>query len=397
MFYDINHNSFTEEEMKAMLKVLRTGQFTAGESVDNFEKKMTEKLGTKYAVMMNSGSSALMVAATSLLYKKDNPIKKGDEVILPAFSSHAAASVFHHLGMKLKFVDIDMPTLTLDVQYLDRAISPETKVIVATNTMGNPAHLDVIKAFAKKNNLYFIEDNMDGLGAEYKGKKCGTYGDVGIISTGHSHQISTMEGGLLVTEDKELYHLAKALRGYGLLKNVPPESPLFQKGIDPWWESYRCLLPGFNFRPLELCGAVGTEQLRKLDAGLEVRRINRATFQELFNGDPRFVLQRDNGKSSWYGFTIVINPVLNVNFHNLMKVLNNEGIEARPILGGNILKQDVIRCYDHLVTSDLRISNLVHDRGFYVGNYAQDLTKQLERLNKVLVASCGGVIKKQAA
>ncbi len=396
MFYDIDHNSFTEEEMKAILKVLRTGKYTAGENVDLFEKLITEKLGVKYAVMMNSGSSAMLVAAASLLYKKENPIKKGDEVILPAFSAHSTASAFHHLGMKLKFVDIDMATLTLDTQYLERALTPNTKVIVVTNTMGNPGHLDVVRAFAKKNSLVFIEDNLDGLGSEFKGKKCGTYGDIGVLSTSSSHQISTMEGGVLVTEDREIYHLAKALRGYGIVKNLPPESPLFQKGTDEWWEESRCIVPGFNFRPLEVCGAVGAEQIRKLDAGLEVRRINRATFQELFNGDPRFILQKDNGKSSWYGFTIIINPVLNVNFSNLMKLLNNEGIACRPILGGNLVKHDVIRCYDHEVISDLRISNLAHDRGFYVGNYAQDLTKQLERLNKVLVAACGGVIKKAA-
>lgn len=394
MFYDLATNSFSEEEMKAILKVLRTGNFLAGEHVDRFEKEMTVKLGAKYAVMVNSGSSAMLLALASLFYKKDKPLKKGDEVILPAVIFPSLCAPIQQLGLKMKFVDVDMQTLTMDTQYLERAMSPNTKALIACNTFGNPANLDSIKTFCKSKNLYFIEDNTEGLGAEYKGKKCGTYGDIGILSTGHSHQISTMEGGMILTDDREFYHLAKGMRAYGWVKNLPPESPLFQKKVNDPFEAYRAVVPGFNVRPLELTGAVGSEQLKKLDYGLGHRRNNRAVFQQVFQNDPRFLLQRDNGKSSWHGFTIIVNSMLNIDFANLMKVLNNEGIECAPI--NNIVQQSVIRFYEHECVSDLRISNMAAERGFYVGNHAADLTKQIAKLYKTLAVACGGEMKKAA-
>ncbi len=396
MLNDAAVNYFTEEEMKAVLKVLRTGNFQASENVNAFEKQVTEKLGCKYAVMTNSGSSAMLIAVASLFYKKDMPLKKGDEVILPALLYPSLCSPLHQFGLKLKFLDVEMHTLTLDVQYLERALTPNTKAVVASNTLGNPAHLETIKAFCKKNGLYFIEDNTDGFGADYKGKKCGTFGDIGICGTGFSHALSTIEGGLFITDNTELYHLAKALRSYGLAKNLPPESPLYERGNNEWAEAHRVLVPGYNVRPLEITGALGSEQLKKIETSLNLRRANQAAFVKEFQGDPRFILQKENGKSSWYSFSILINSMLNVDFTAVMKALANEQIFCRPISGGNIVQQNVIKFYDHECVSDLRISNLVHERGFCLLNHTQDLTKHITRLYKVLTSVTGGTIKKAA-
>ena len=183
-------------------------------------------------------------------------------------------------------------------------------MVVAVSILGNPAPLDRMRAFCDAHDLILFEDNCESMGASLNGQLCGTFGDINTFSTFYSHHISTMEGGLLVTNDTEIDHLARAIRNHGWARDVPADSVVNhgQRHDDPFFEAYRFVVPGYNVRPLELAGAVGIEQLKKLDGMLAVRRQNAAHFVALFKDDKRFIIQRENGSSSWFSFTIILNP-----------------------------------------------------------------------------------------
>jgi CDP-6-deoxy-D-xylo-4-hexulose-3-dehydrase len=168
---------------------------------------------------------------------------------------------------------------------------------------------------------------------------------------------------------------------------VPEGSAIYEKRADDFAEAYRFILPGYNARPLELAGAIGIEQLKKLDAMIETRRRNAALFQRLFDGDQRFIIQRENGRSSWFCFTVILSPALRVDRARVMAHLKKADIGYRMITGGNFLRHDVIRYFDYDRVGEIKNADLAHDRGFFVGNHPLDLTPQIERLREVLDAA----------
>jgi CDP-6-deoxy-D-xylo-4-hexulose-3-dehydrase len=224
------------------------------------------------------------------------------------------------------------------------------------------------------------------MGASLNGKPCGTFGDINTFSTFFSHHISTIEGGVLTTDNTELYHLARSIRAHGWTRDLPADSTIFDKRSDDFFEAYRFILPGYNARPLELSGAVGIEQLKKLDAMVQVRRRNAALFQSLFAGDERFIIQqeRPGASSSWFSFTVILNPRLDMDRREVMRALKKADIGYRIITGGCFLRHDVIKYFDYDTVGEIVNANLAHDRGFFVGNHPRDLTPQIERFHEVL-------------
>ena len=224
MPYELSSTSWGQEELDAMQRVLRSGRFTMGEQVRLFEDAFAARFGMKHAVMVNSGSSANLVGVAALFYRSTRPLQRGDEVIVPAISW---ATTFHPLqqyGLKLRFVDVELDTLNMDVSNLEAALTPRTRMVVAVSILGNPAPLDRIRAFCDAHDLIMFEDNCESLGATLNGRLCGTFGDINTFSTFYSHHISTMEGGLLVTNDVEIDHLARAIRNHGWARDVPADS-----------------------------------------------------------------------------------------------------------------------------------------------------------------------------
>ena len=222
------------------------------------------------------------------------------------------------------------------------------------------------------------------MGATLNGKPCGTFGDVATFSTFFSHHISTMEGGIIVTKDKEIYHLVKSLRAHGWTRDTPSDTSIYEKHDDDFYEAYRFILPGYNARPLELSGALGVEQLKKLDSFLDIRRQNARIFVDLFNDDERFIIQKENGSSSWFSFTIVLNPKISIKRSKVIDALRDAEIEFRIITGGCFLRHEVIRYFDYETVGDIVNANIIHDRGFFIGNYPTDLKPQIEKLKDVL-------------
>src|SRR5438105_9777588 len=215
MRYELAAPTWGPEEFAAIDRVVAHGRFTMGDEVAAFEREFADYFGSKYGVMVNSGSSANLVAVAALFYRSKRPLQRGDEVIVPAISW---ATTFHPLqqyGLKLKFIDVRLDTLNMDVSKLDGARTARTRMVVAVNVLGNPAELALIREYCDRHGLILFEDNCESLGASLAGKPCGTWGDIGTFSTFYSHHISTMEGGVVASDDIEIDHLARAIRNHG--------------------------------------------------------------------------------------------------------------------------------------------------------------------------------------
>jgi len=388
VFYELAAPSWGDEEISALHSVIDSGYFTMGQNVAAFEEAFAKHFDQKFAVMTNSGSSANLIAIASLFFKKDAPLQRGDEVIVPAISWATTYHPLQQYGLRMKVVDVELDTLNIDVSQLEAALTPKTRMIVAVSILGNPAALDVMRDFADKHGLYFLEDNCESLDAELNGKKAGTFGDLNTSSFFFSHHISTMEGGMVATDNEELYHIVKSLRAHGWTRDLPPDSPIFKSSGDDFYESYRFILPGYNVRPIEMSGAVGLVQLNKLEDMTAARRKNLALFQSLFEKDDRFIIQKENGKSSSFSFTVILNPELNLDRNRVFKALEEADIGYRIITGGCILRHDVTRYYDYEAVGNLENAYTAHDNGFFVGNHPFDLTPQIQKLAEILDNAC---------
>ncbi|MEN9492669.1 MAG: hypothetical protein RJA63_3118 [Pseudomonadota bacterium] len=387
MYYDLAASTWGDEEIAALNRVIASNMFTMGENVRRFEQAFAAKFGKKHAVMVNSGSSANLVATGALAYRRHRPLQRGDEIIVPAISWSTTFYPFQQYGLKLRFVDVELDTLNMDVSQLEAALTPKTRAVAVVSILGNPAALDVVRAFCDKHELIMFEDNCESMGATLHGKPAGTFGDVGTFSFFFSHHISTMEGGMVLTDDDELFELCRAMRNHGWTRDQPAGSSLFEPRDDDFFEAYRFILPGYNVRPLELSGAVGLEQLQKLDGFTAVRRANGTHFSERFADDTRFIIQRENGESSWFSFTVILNPEHGADRKRVMQALKAADIGYRIITGGNFLRHDVIKHFDYDCVGEIVNANIAHDRGFFVGNHPFDLRDRIDTLYSVLDAA----------
>ena len=386
VFYDLASSTWDDEERRVIQRVFDEGRVTMGPNVRQFEEAFAAKFGMKHAVMVNSGSSANLIAVAALCHRQHRPLQRGDEVIVPAISWSTTYHPLQQYGFKLRFVDVELETLNVDVSQLEAALTPRTRMVVAVSILGNPAALDVMRAFCDAHDLILFEDNCESMGSTLGGRYCGTFGDVNTFSTFYSHQISTMEGGVLLTDDTEIDHLARAIRNHGWTRDVPPGT-IYERTDDDFSEAYRFILPGYNVRPLEVSGALGVTQLRKLDGIVEARRANAEQFVRLFGADDRFIIQREHGRSSWFSFTIVLNPRLEMPRAQVLQAMREAGIAFRMVTGGCFLRHDAIRFFDYDTAGPIVNANIVHDRGFFVGNHPRDLGPELDRLRDVLSVS----------
>lgn len=384
MFWELAADTWGNEERAAVARVLASGRYTMGPEVEKFERAFADYHGRRFGVMVNSGSSANLIATASLFYRKKKPLNRGDEVIVPAISWSTTYYPLHQYGLRLRFVDVEADTLNIDTGQLEAALTPKTRAVVAVSILGNPAALDQVRAFADAHGLAFLEDNCESLDAELDGKKTGTFGDLSTFSFFFSHHISTGEGGMVLTDDAELDGLARALRAHGWTRDVPDSAGIYDPRDDGFAEAYRFIVPGYNVRPQEINGAVGLEQLEKLPAMTERRRANADAFRRAFADDSRFILQRQHGRSNPFAFTMIVRPESGLARADVFKPLKAAGIGYRMITGGAFPRHDVARHIDHDCVGDLGNANMAHDRGFFVGNHPFDLTPQIERMRDAL-------------
>lgn len=383
--YPLASSTWDEKEIEAINEVVRSGRFTMGERVETFEKNMASYHNVNYAVMVNSGSSANLLAVAALFYRKNNTLKRGDEVIVPAVSWSTSYYPFHQYGLKLKFVDIDLETLNYDLGQLKEAISEKTKIILAVNLLGNPNDFDRIQQLIKGKDIILLEDNCESMGAKFNGKFTGTFGLMGTFSSYFSHHVSTMEGGVILTEDEELYHILLSLRSHGWTRHLPKNNKLTGIKSDNWFEeSFKFVLPGYNVRPLEMSGAIGIEQLKKLPEFVKRRQENHRIFSRLFEDHPYIQLQKEIGESSWFGFSIILKPNAPLTRDELINRLGNNNIESRPIVSGDFTQNTVLKYFDYIIHGNLNSARYLNNNGLFVGNNHYNLEEHLEHLYTVI-------------
>jgi dTDP-4-amino-4,6-dideoxygalactose transaminase len=388
MKYKLASSTWDHSEIEAIQKVIESDMYSMGEKVREYEVDFTKYIGSKYAVMTSSGSTANLLMIAAMFYTKDETrrLKRGDEVIVPAVSWSTTYFPLQQYGLRVKFVDIDRDTLNIDLAKLKDAITDKTKAILAVNLLGNPNDFDVIRALIGGRKITLLEDNCESLGAIFGGKQAGTFGLMGTFSSFFSHHIATMEGGCVVTDDEELYHILLSMRAHGWTRNLPKENLVSgTKSDDPFEESFKFVLPGYNVRPLEMSGAIGIEQLKKLPSFIDMRVANAEFFVELFLDHPYIDIQKEVGDSSWFGFALILKENSPINRRELVSVLAAHEIECRPIVTGNFLKNvEVLEYFDYEVSGIIEDSEYVDKNGLFIGNQQVDIIENIRYLFDVI-------------
>lgn len=363
-------SSWDKDEIAAIERVVSSGNFTMGPSVFEFEQSFAKFTGTKFALMCNSGSSANLLMVAALRYRRDNPINAGDEIIVPAVSWSTSYFPLVQYGLRLKFVDIDIRTLNYDLGKLESAISENTKAILAVNLLGNINDFTKINKMIAGKEIIVIEDNCESMGASLNGTKSGAFGLMASHSCFFSHHISTMEGGVVSTNDEELYQIMISLRAHGWTRNLPETNLVSgKKNTDAFYESFNFVLPGYNLRPLELSGAIGEEQLKKLPNLIYERRKNAEHFLKVSKRIPWLMTQKEIGKSSWFGFSLILSEDAPISRAELLRTMQGLKVDVRPIVAGNFMNNQALKYFDYTVHSNLVNSDYLDEYGFFVGNH----------------------------
>ncbi|AXI40569.1 DegT/DnrJ/EryC1/StrS aminotransferase family protein [Sulfitobacter sp. SK011] len=381
--YPLATSSWDEAEFAALDRVIASDMFSMGPEVRAYEEEFAALFGSKYAVMVNSGSSANLLMTAALFFTKNTDLKleRGDEVIVPAVSWSTTYYPLCQYGLRLKFVDIDRETLNYDLAALEAAITDDTRALMVVNLLGNPNDFAALKRLTDGRNIVMIEDNCESMGATFEGKQAGTFGVMGTFSSFFSHHISTMEGGMVVTDDEELYHIMLSLRAHGWTRNLPKFNHVTgEKSDDPFKESFRFVLPGYNLRPLEMSGALGREQIKKLPGLIAGRRANGALLQGAVSDHPRFMIQREIGNSSWFGFSLVLRDTHMGERAQMVRDLSAAGFECRPIVAGNFAKNEVMDYFDFEIHDTLSNADYIDDNGLFVGNHHYPLPEAIKVL-----------------
>ncbi len=381
MIYSLSDDTWGQEELQAAHRVIDSRHFTMGTNVSEYEKAFADHFGARYAVMSNSGSSANLLAAAALVYA--GRLKKGDEVLVTAVSWSTTYFPLAQMGLKLRFVDIDPGTLNVDLEELEKAVTPATRAVMAVNLLGNPNDYGRLCGICRRYGLILIEDNCESMGASLDGRYTGTFGCIGTYSTYYSHHLCTMEGGMSLTDDEELCHYMLSIRSHGWTRHLPAGSSVYTKMGDPFYESFNFIMPGFNVRPLEIEAAAGLEQLKKLDRFVEQRRENAAYFMEKI-GTTGFRTQAETGRSSWFGFALVLPEERAGERGRYINALREAQIEVRPIVAGNFARQKALDYMDHTVCGPLGNANHIHENGFFVGNHSRKMRDQIDYLVRTL-------------
>lgn len=376
-------SSWDQAEYDAIQRVIASDRYSMGTEVAAFEAQFAHQFGAAHAIMVNSGSSANLLMTAALFYTS-NPalrLQRGDEIIVPAVSWSTTYAPLGQYGLRMKFVDIDLHTLNYDLDALAAAVTDHTRAIMVVNLLGNPNDFDRIRAIIGDRPIVMIEDNCESMGATFNGRQCGTQGVMGSFSAFFSHHISTMEGGIVTTDDEELYHVMLSLRAHGWTRNLPKFNRLTgEKSDDPFEESFRFVLPGYNLRPLEMSGAIGQEQLRKLPSLIAGRRANGALFQEKMGNHSKFLIQDEVGESSWFGFSLVLRPGAGLDRRDVVRDLSAAGFECRPIVAGNFAKNPVMQHFDHDIHGTLKNAEYIDANGLFVGNHHYPIAEAIEAL-----------------
>ena len=380
MIYPLAYSTWGKEELEAIQRVCDSDMYTMGKHVKQFENEFAEVFGSENAVMVNSGSSANLLMLSLLKWK----YKLTGDIIVPVVGWATTYFPISQNGFKINFVDVDKDTWNIDVNKIEAAITPNTCAVMAVNLLGNSCDYDRIVEICRNNNLILIEDNCESMGAKHNGKHTGSIGLAGSFSFFFSHHIQTMEGGMVLTDSKDDADYMRSMRAHGWVRDLPDNSPLYQKTGDAFNDNFIFATPGYNIRPLEMSGAIGIEQLKKWNNIMDARLKNKDHFLSLFANKPWVRVQKEIGTSSWFTFGMVLDGELKGRRQEVIDALSKAGIQNRPLASRNFLKQPVMRDLDFIDNKDYAAADDIHENGFFVGNGSTLINEPIDKLYEVI-------------
>lgn len=397
---------FDEKEMCALTDAMLDFWLTTGRFSDEFEKKFAEWIGVKYAHLVNSGSSANLIAFSALTAPElgERQIKKGDEVITVACGFPTTVTPILQYGAVPVFVDVTIPQYNIDVTQLEQARSEKTKAVMIAHTLGNPFDLKAVKAFCDEHNLWLIEDNCDALGTQYtingETKYSGTWGDIGTSSFYPPHHMTMGEGGCVYTNNPKLHKLILSYRDWGRDCICPSGHDNFcrhrfdgQYGELPQGYDHKYVYShlGYNLKVTDMQAAVGCEQLKKFPSFIERRRHN---WERLRAGldvvADKLILPEpaENSRPSWFGFLISVKPESGLNRNEITRYIEEHNVQTRLLFSGNLTKHpcfDQIRGTDaYRVIGDLSVTDYIMNNTFWVGVYPGMTDEMIDYMAQVI-------------
>ena len=370
-FYPLIENPYRKSDINEALKVLKSKRLTIGPVTDKFQNSFTKKLGSNFSLMVNSGSSDNLLALQCLInpYRKKR-LKPGDEVLIPSLCWSTSLWPIIQSGLKPKFVDIDLDSLNINLNDLKKKISKKTKAILIVHVLGNCVDMSELMRIVKKHNLILIEDTCESLGTKYKNKYLGTFGDFSSFSFYSSHQISSGEGGMICCKNNDDHEIIKSLRAHGWSRGLKNEKKIAaaNKHLDSRFIFYNS---GFNLRSTDIAASIGLNQFKDIDQFIKKRSINRDKILKIFKKKIKmmkylsFIDANNHVKASWFGIPILLSKKINRN--KFLNKIEKLGVETRPIISGNFLKQPSIKKYRLNKKSNFKNSDIVNNHGFFIG------------------------------
>ncbi len=388
--YQLLENGFTIKDISVGKKVLDSKRITMAHHTRNFENEFAKKLKVKHALMVNSGSSAnlLAVFAAGNPLKKKN-LKRGDEVLVPVLCWSTSIWPLVQFGLKPVFVDVDIETLNINIQDLKKKISKKTKAIMLINVLGLSSDLFEIKKIAKKKRLIVIEDNCESLGSKLKNKYLGTFGNYSTFSFYYSHQITSGEGGMVTCDNDKDYEILFSLRSHGWFGGTRFYARKF-KSYNKYAKKYPKLDPryifsnsGFNLRPTDIQAAIAHNQFKRLDKLKRMRSVNRKLIINIIKKSKKwknqfnFIKPNKNINPSWMGLPILINEKYLSKKNKFINYLDQAGVETRPIISGSFVNQPAARLYKlNKKNKKFPIAQKIQDLGFLIGLHTNKISKK---------------------
>lgn len=369
--YLLSPNSFSNEDIIKGIQILLSGKITMSSLTKKFEYEFAKYIGAKYALMVNSGSSANLLSTFALINPlKKNRLKKGDECLIPSLCWSTSLWPIVQAGLIPKFVDILPSTLNISIEEIKKKITTKTKAIMAVHVLGNSTNMDLLNEIINKNKLYLIEDTCESLGSKYGNKFLGNFGNFGTYSFYYSHQITSGEGGMITCNNTDDYRIIHSLRAHG-----------WDRGLNNNKNNFNFINSGFNVRPSEIAAAIGYNQFKRLNKFKKIRFANRnKIISSLKNSDKwknqfTFIDATKKLQPSWFGLPILINKKFLYKKKIFLDYLNNNGIETRPIISGNFVNQKSIKLYGLNPNKDkFKGAQEVEERGFFIGIHIDAIT-----------------------